>query len=101
MLTDRQEREIIRNIVDHFGIDSQLGMVNEECAELIQAVNKFNRATSSADKLRARNSIRGEMADVQIMIDQLKEIFSITEKEFRQEKDYKLLRMKRRIDETD
>lgn len=99
MLTDNQRWNILEHIVKHYGEESQLGMVSEECGELLQAVNKYRRAGTNTDKLKAIISTRGEIADVAIMILQLMLIFDIKQKDLLQEIDYKLLRMKRRMDE--
>ena len=50
-------------IANHYGLDSQLDMLQEECAELIQAVSKYKRNGSSG--------IVEEMADVFIMLNQV------------------------------
>lgn len=55
--------ERLKQIADHYGLDSQLDMLQEECAELIQAVNKYKRTRTTA--------IVEEMADVFIMLDQI------------------------------
>lgn len=99
MLTDNQRWNILEHIVKYYGEESQLGMVSEECGELLQAVNKYRRAGTSTDKLKAIISAKGEIADVAIMILQLMLIFDIKQKDLLQEIDYKLLRMKRRMDE--
>ena len=50
-------------IADHYGLDSQLDMLQEECVELIQAVSKYKRNGSC--------EIVEEMADVFIMLNQV------------------------------
>lgn len=55
--------------VDYFGKDNQLMMLAEELAELIQAISKYKRNPSNID------SLIEEVADVEIMIEQLKIIF--------------------------
>lgn len=59
MIDDR-----LKVIADHYGLDGQLGILQEECAELIQAVSKFHR--NGMETLMVE-----EMADVLIMIDQI------------------------------
>ena len=54
----------IKKIADHYGIDSQLNILQEELSELIQAVSKFRRGDPS--------HILEEIADVEIMLDQVK-----------------------------
>lgn len=100
-MTNDLKSKILNDAINKYGEDSQHDMVNEECAELIQAVNKFMRADKSADKLRARNRIREEVADVLIMIEQLKIMHSFTNKEIEQEIEYKLLRLRGRMRDSD
>lgn len=57
----------IEQIADHFGIDNQLDMLTEECAELIQAINKYKRNTANSYV-----NLAEEIADVEIMLQQIK-----------------------------
>lgn len=53
-----------------YGIDAQLGMLQEECAELIVEVNHIKRSE------RANfNLLIGEIVDVEIMLSQIKFLF--------------------------
>lgn len=54
----------LQTIAEHYGLDNQLLQAMEECGELIQAISKYKRYK---DKLR----LIEEIADVQIMINQL------------------------------
>ncbi len=63
------EVELYRKILNKWGLDAQLGMLQEECAECIVAVNKFFR--NGKRELEVAN-LTEEMADVQNMINQLK-----------------------------
>lgn len=54
----------IRFIADHYGKEKQLDMLQEECAELIQAISKYKRNGST-------QKIIEEIADVKIMIEQI------------------------------
>ena len=53
----------IKRIADHYGLNSQLNILQEELAELIQAVSKYRRGDPS--------HIMEEIADVYIMLDQV------------------------------
>ena len=58
-----------------YGKDEQLRMAQEECAELIQAVNKYHRAIkfgSEKEQLTALENIIEETADVEIMCEQIR-----------------------------
>ncbi len=58
--------ERLNQIADHYGLDEQLNMLQEECAELIQAVNKYKRT-----RFDGFSNLCEEMADVSIMLDQI------------------------------
>ena len=60
---------IYEEAIQTFGREKQLDMVVEECAELIQAIQKYKR-----DHNKTENLIE-EMVDVEIMLNQLKYIF--------------------------
>ena len=64
--------EILAKAIETYGVNAQIDMAIEEMAELTKALCKFKR---SADAARARD-IKEEMADVQIMLDQLMIMFS-------------------------
>jgi hypothetical protein len=72
------ESEIYQEIMQRWGIVAQYGMLQEECAELIVAVNKFFRVTT--DRSEAHAHICEELADVQNMINQFKPLFPDFEK---------------------
>jgi NTP pyrophosphatase (non-canonical NTP hydrolase) len=58
--------KIYQRALDLWGSDSQLGMVQEECAELISEINRFRRGRASKETLAE------ECADVIIMARQLR-----------------------------
>ena len=53
----------------YYGIDHQLAKTQEECAELIDAIAKFLQGRVDED------AVVTEIADVQIMLEQLKIVF--------------------------
>jgi len=63
-------KNLFRKAIKEWGLSLQLGMLMEECAELIQATHKVVR---NMDKQTSvwRGMIE-EIADVEIMIDQIK-----------------------------
>lgn len=69
---DKNTKTNIYKIADHYGKDPQLSMLQEECAELIQAVSKYNR-TGNFDK------IIEEISDVEVMIEQIKYLFNCSD----------------------
>lgn len=85
------DSKITKDAVDTFGVMSQLGMVTEECAELIQAINKIKRTFTASELLAIRDrkysfkdtkqallyaNMCSEIADVKIMIKQLEYLFN-------------------------
>ena len=77
MLNDPKysEEVTLRKVINKFGKEAQCRQVMEECAELIQATNKMLR---DRGKEQHENLIE-EMADVQIMLEQLKIMFAVEE----------------------
>lgn len=99
-----EQREKARFILMHYGATSQRHQLIEECAELIQAVNKYERAIH--DKLNrdsvieARHNIISEIADVLIMIEQVSISLTDGDKIFIEKMiEYKLNRQLNRIKE--
>lgn len=53
-------------IADHYGYFSQRDMLTEECAEVIQAVNKCRRCC-----VGAQDNFLGELADIKVLLAQM------------------------------
>lgn len=96
--TNKQLRTAIE-IADYYGLESRIAILQEECAELIQAVSKLRRLMESGlttqknrvDLATVRSNVAEEMADVQILlleVDHLLEIGPLVEFQL----DYKLRR---------
>lgn len=81
------------DIINHFGVNRQSRQAMEECGELIQAVNKMLRYPDDEIK---RLELIEEIADVLIMITQLKIMFSIEKSELGRMIDYKRNRLVQR-----
>jgi NTP pyrophosphatase (non-canonical NTP hydrolase) len=60
--------DLCRKALLRWGCDAQERMLMEECAELIVALNKFWRA----DGISCLSDLAEEMADVELMIHQIK-----------------------------
>lgn len=58
------EKEILKEAINVYGAEQQENMCIEECAELIQAINKKHRGLDS--------NLIEEIADVEITIEYLK-----------------------------
>ena len=73
---DDMEREVIlRNALSVYGHRAQILVAAEECAELAQALLKYTRRDGTVAEIEAAYHVREEMADVQIMLDQLYILF--------------------------
>ena len=87
-------KEAIKRISDHFGYESQSRQLIEEMAELTQAINHLWRYDND---LKRRNAVYEELADVEIMIEQIKHLLSCHE-EVEAFKSYKVRRQLDRIE---
>lgn len=87
----------LKTIADHYGLDSQFNILQEELAELIQAISKYRRGDQS--------HILEEIADVIIMIEQVIYLLDRSDNlrdikgEICLKIDIKILRQLQRIDE--
>lgn len=89
MINKDERQGILTAAIDWYGSTHQVNMAIEEMAELTQALCKVKRAWSE----EAIASIIEEMADVQIMLDQLRLIYGQTA----DIEAAKLLRLQRRV----
>lgn len=70
------EEQVLKafKILNHYGEKKQRRQLVEECAELIQAVTKLERAQESdsiAKVIERTHDLASELADVRIMIEQI------------------------------
>lgn len=68
---------------EHYGLSCQLNQLQEECGELIQAVNKFRRSRGIGQQTKMNNEetfnlLVEEMVDVSIMIEQIEHLLGVT-----------------------
>ena len=91
--------EVLRIAIQHYGANSQIDVAVEEMAELIQALIKTKRYALDDDFVIFRRHVIEEIADVEIMLMQLRIIFSIDESDICKEKDFKLNRLAERVEE--
>ncbi len=69
-------RDLAAKIMAHYGAEHQKDILIEECAELIQAVEKSRRGILAEDKPAYTYDMISEMADVQIMLWQFESVMS-------------------------
>ena len=61
--------------LERYGPSTQIDVMIEECAELIKALCKWKRQMPGTERHKALQNIQEEMADVTIMLEQMKYIF--------------------------
>lgn len=83
------KQDLFETVIKKFGFDAQKAMAVEECAELINALCKEKRGRATDE------DIITEIADVQIMCEQLAVIYG--KEKVRQERLRKLMRLHKRI----
>lgn len=89
LVTSVYAQKILKDAIELWGVDSQFGMLQEECAELIAAVNKIRRKRSS-------EIVISEIADVLIMCTQAINIFG--DEKVLESIRYKLDRLEKKIE---
>ena len=91
----------------YYGYEAQSNQLVEECAELIQAVNKYRRAGGKGEALipslddhlvKALYDLMEEIADVELMLEQIKYLLQIKEEDILAIKQYKVNRTKDRME---
>lgn len=95
------QQKILHKAIERYGHCNQQIKCIEEMGELTQALAKQMVAESSTEMLKARRGIVEEVADVEIMLDQIKLIHDIKPAELEKEKEFKLVRLNARIDDDD
>lgn len=74
-------QEKIKRIANHYGLAKQSRQLAEECAELIQATSKYMRFQENSHALTVDwsylQNICEEIADVEVMLEQIKYLLHI------------------------
>lgn len=90
-------REMNLETAKYYGYEAQSNQLVEECAELIQAVNKYRRVETGLGqpvaedkKAIARDNLVEEIADVELMLEQVKYLLQIPEDELLAVKTFKV-----------
>lgn len=84
----------IKKIALNYGYDRQSIKLIEEMAELTQAIAKHRE---SKDKAATLVDIKGEMADVLVVMDQMKYLLNIKDEQLEEIVEYKINRQLLRI----
>ena len=88
------KESIYRAAISVWGKDAQENQAVEEMAELIQAINKMRRQPSPEHL----DDLKEELADVQIMLDQLRLIHRVSDEELQFYEAQKLQRLQKRLE---
>jgi NTP pyrophosphatase (non-canonical NTP hydrolase) len=106
VLNEEMEKKCLE-IARFYGFDAQTNQLIEECAELIQAINKYKRqylrgqpVRESSDGKAPRDMIAEEIADVEVMMCQIKYLLHITDLEVEDIAENKIERTMMRMEET-
>lgn len=91
------DKDSIKKSVSHFGKTEQLFVACEEMAELIQQISKIKRAEFHKETHSNEHLIE-EIADTYIMLENLKQIFGISDNEINEIIFQKQVRLTHRID---
>lgn len=103
---NKTEKAVFEHAISHYGKDEQIRIAQEECAELISALSKYHRVETfqAYDKRKVQrtiNHIAEEMADVQIMLDQLQLMFGFTKKQLDEIRAMKIERLNSNLPEEE
>lgn len=91
-----KEYEVINlQNAEHYGYEPQSNMLIEEMAELTQAISKYRRDNSKKNF----DNIIEEIADVEVMLHQIKHLLGINPKYVEIIKEQKVHRTAKRIEE--
>ena len=94
----------LKKVADYYGYEAQSNQLVEECAELIQAISKYRRAVlckgqpvAEGVKVVALENIKEEIADVEVMIEQVKYLLQISDDDIEAIKIFKENRTRERM----
>ena len=87
-----KKQDLYNSLIDKFGSVTQLIVTIEELSELQKAITKLLRNKVTQDNITAMTE---EIADVEIMLEQIKQFFKISE-EVEYQKGIKLIRTEQR-----
>ena len=85
------EIQIMQAALDQWGLNAQVGQTVEECAELIVALQKYVNRTPQPGRVE---NILDEIADVEMMLAQMRLVLSIDDNALRNRIEYKFERLK-------
>ena len=84
------EIKTMQTALDQWGVNAQVGQAVEECAELIVALQKYINRTPQPGMVE---NILDEIADVEMMLAQLRLVLGIDDDALRERIEYKFERL--------
>jgi len=94
---NEDEVAVMQTALDCWGLGAQLAQTVEECAELIVALQKYINRSPSAE---AVDNILGEIADVEIMLAQMRLVLGIDDIVLRKRMDEKFVKLKQYLEKS-
>lgn len=98
---ERMNRQVLRKALRIYGESNQIIKLGEEVGELLQAVSKFHWRSNNYDypgeKAKSREAVVTEVADVLVMIEQVKLMAEIDDDELSEEITRKVERLDDRL----
>jgi NTP pyrophosphatase (non-canonical NTP hydrolase) len=95
-------KDKIKRIANHYGLAKQQRQLAEECGELIQATSKYMRFLEQSYALTVDwtylQNVIEEIADVEVMLDEIKHLLNINPEAIEQIKANKVERQLERIE---
>ena len=98
-------KEDLLKIINHYGVRNQLKKFNEECFELIEAVNDYEKQVEVCENMGCSRihadfqleHMAEEIADIQVMLDQIKYYYGIKDEDICNMMKFKIQRQLDRI----
>lgn len=90
------EVHMMQSALDKWGLNAQADQLVEECAELIVALQKHVKRSPQPGTL---DCVLDEMADVEMMLAQMRVAFGIEDETFRERIERKFEKLKRYLEE--
>jgi len=97
LFTDH-EVKIMQTALNQWGMEAQVGQTVEECAELIVALQKYVNRTPQPGMVE---NILDEIADVEMMLAQMRLVLSINDDALRKRIEYKFERLNQYLEKDE
>lgn len=101
-MNEKETKELLEQAQINYGYNNQIVVAIEELCELGAVLSKYPRYSTHEEALeKLRKKVLEETADVTIILQHIQMIFGIDSKELEQERDKKLNRLKRWLNNED